>query len=36
MRTRDLPATKTVIAVSFEVPQVIVQIIIGVAVAGPA
>ena len=36
MTTTDLPATKRVIAVSLEVPQVIVQIIIGVAVADPA
>lgn len=36
MRTRNLPATENVIAFSLEVPQVIVQIIIGVAVAGPA
>jgi hypothetical protein len=36
MRTTDQPAPKRTIAFSLEVPQVIVQIIIGVAVAGPA
>jgi hypothetical protein len=36
MTTRLQPDSEIVGAVSLEVPQVIVQIIIGVAVAGPA